>query len=147
MKKSKIKSYQYLIQRPSALQEGTSFSELIAGTSLASSTPAKPFSKLLHWARGSENPDSWPPHLKIRNLGTWVWASEKRSLATLFRVFLCKKVVESGNRAQKSVEIENRTQDLRVFSFACYQLSQIVRGESGGLGGVGRSGALKSVRW
>ena len=45
-------------------------------------------------------------------------------------------MVESGNRAQKSVEIENRTQDLRVFSFACYQLSHIGRSESGGLGGM-----------
>ena len=72
---------------------------------------------------------------KNKNLGTWVLASEKRSLATLFR-FLLKKVVESGNRAQ----------DLRVFSFACYQLSHIGRSESEGLGGVGGSGALKSVR-
>ena len=42
---------------------------------------------------------------------------------------------ESRNRAQKSVEIENGTQDLRVFSFACYQLSHMSRSESEGLEG------------
>ena len=95
-------------------------------------------------------PDPPPLGLKIAHVPeiTCMLKIEHEPLARAFpcHAFLWKKVVESGNRAQKSVEIENRTQDLRVFSFACYQLSHIGRSESGGLGGVGGSGALKSVR-
>ena len=58
--------------------------------------------------------------------------------------FLWKKAVESENRTQKLAEIKNRTQNLRVFSFACYQLSHNSRGREsrvwisgGGSGGRG----------
>ena len=49
-----------------------------------------------------------------------------------FPLFSLEEVVESGNRAQISVKIENRTQDLRVFSFAYawYQLSHIMLAEA-----------------
>ena len=62
--------------------------------------------------------------------------------------FSSKKAVKSKNRTPESVEIKNpcknRTDDLLVFSFACYQLSHNSRGRESraGISGGGSGGRV-----